>query len=200
MRRWDCLSWIRLFFKSLRFALHASPLSALALQSSQVEVMLWPMAGWPVCLGIKNSSGVYDQIFITVWQLHACWCGVLSLTRRWVCRLPEPQSAVVSLLSVCTIYISHVIKCMYVCIYRSLMELTPSWEAANCAATQELLSILWNLKVQYQVHKSPPLVHILSQFNPNHTILSFYIQGVGQSRLSTADPALSLVAPATTAV
>jgi hypothetical protein len=29
----------------------------------------------------------------------------------------------------------------------SLMELSPSWEAANCAATQELPSILWNPKV-----------------------------------------------------
>jgi hypothetical protein len=31
------------------------------------------------------------------------------------------------------------------------MELSPSWEAANCEATQELSSILWNPKV----HKNP---------------------------------------------
>jgi hypothetical protein len=36
----------------------------------------------------------------------------------------------------------------------SLMELSPSWEAANCAATQELRSILLNLKVHDRVHKS----------------------------------------------
>jgi hypothetical protein len=37
-----------------------------------------------------------------------------SLTRGRVCRLSESQSAVISLLSVCAIYILYVIKCMYV--------------------------------------------------------------------------------------
>jgi hypothetical protein len=37
----------------------------------------------------------------------------------------------------------------------SLMELSPSWEAANCAATRELPIILWNRKVHRRVHMSP---------------------------------------------
>jgi hypothetical protein len=51
----------------------------------------------------------------------------------------------------------------------TLMELSPSWEAANCAATQELPSILWNSKIHDRVHKRPLLVHNLSQIIPVHT-------------------------------
>jgi hypothetical protein len=51
-----------------------------------------------------------------------------------------------------------------------LMELSPSWGATNFAAIQELPSILLDPKVQYRVHKSHPLVHILSHISPIHKI------------------------------
>jgi hypothetical protein len=53
------------------------------------------------------------------------------------------------------------------------MELSPSWEAASCAATQELLNILWNPKFHYRVHMSLPMFFILGQINPVHTTPSY---------------------------
>jgi hypothetical protein len=48
----------------------------------------------------------------------------------------------------------------------------PFLEAANCAVTQELPSNLWNVKVHYCVHNSPPLVPILSHIDPVYTVPS----------------------------
>jgi len=46
------------------------------------------------------------------------------------------------------------------------MEQSPSWEVNSHSASQEILHLLWNMKVHYCVHKGPPLVPTLSQMHP----------------------------------
>jgi hypothetical protein len=64
-----------------------SPSTGEWLRSLSLTHSLHRLVSRSLCVGIKHPSGPYDQIFITVRQLRLCWCGALSLTRGWACRL-----------------------------------------------------------------------------------------------------------------
>ena len=47
------------------------------------------------------------------------------------------------------------------------MDQSPSSETNRFSASQEILHILWNPKVHYRTHKSPPTVPVISQLDPS---------------------------------
>jgi hypothetical protein len=78
-------------------------------------------------------------------------------------------------------------------------ELSYTWEAVSCADTQELSSIFWKPKVHYRVHKSHPLVPILSYIDPVHNtpshLTSIYLILSAQLRIGLPNGLFSSVFP-----
>jgi hypothetical protein len=56
------------------------------------------------------------------------------------------------------------------------MELSPSGEAISRSAIQEFPNTLWNQKINYLIHKSPPFVPIMRQINPVHMPYPVYLK------------------------
>jgi hypothetical protein len=52
------------------------------------------------------------------------------------------------------------------------------WEADSCSLGQEIPRLLWNPKLHYRVHMSPPLDPILSHLNPLHNLMPIYVRSV----------------------
>jgi hypothetical protein len=92
-----------------------------------------------------------------------------------------------SAMKMSALYVGEIAHCSLCTTSYNFMELNSSWEHANCATTQELPNILFNRKVHCRVHKTPPLVPILSQSNANHTISSY----LSNIHFNTAHPPTS---------
>jgi hypothetical protein len=97
----------------------------------------------------RAPSGAHDPILLPDWHLLSCPCGAPILTRERFCHLSESQSAVISLLSVFTIYILHVIKCMYIQHIQGLCQFMLSTADHALSSVAPAATAVWSLERSY---------------------------------------------------
>jgi hypothetical protein len=114
-------------------------------------------------------------------------CNLSFYLYNWFCATHNYSSAKSALVW----WISIFIGLSFILYLNNSMELSPSWEAANCAAAQEFPNVSWNQKV-HCVHKSPLLVPILCQMKPVHNITSFLLAFPPKSYLHSSFPPFML--------
>ena len=92
---------------------------------------------------------------------------------------------------------------------KSITQLTKQslpWEASRSAANQDSPRILWNPKVHYRIHNSPPPVPVLSQISRFHVLQPIYLKcivilsshlrlGLPNGFFSSCNPNTTLYAP-----
>jgi hypothetical protein len=120
-----------------------------------------------------SSLTTFERLNWSLWNLACISCHLKLLQRHtsWFSSV-IPTSQLLNFVTHTYVYITH-----------SLMELSPSWEASNCTATQELPSILWNPEIHHRIHISPPSVPILSQIDPIHTTPSYLSKNTYSTKL-----------------